>query len=817
MTRSTDENNSPSDWWAAYLQAEEADLASQQTSQTGPSSAPQELQRRIERARRWTHALDGCWDVGSTAMFPDDESSLAYTLADDVHPGTKRFGKFEIVRLLGSGGGGIVFLAWDSQLKRHVALKIPRPDFILNGNRRERFLREAQAIASLQHPYLATVFEAGEFGPVCFIASEFCSGLTLSEWLSNRVEPVPARLAAQLTSLICEVMTYVHQHGILHRDIKPSNILLQPLTGNAAGNSLEAAQSIGYLPRLTDFGLARLLHSETDYADADVGTPSYMAPEQALGHNDSIGVATDVYGIGALLYHFLTGQPPFRGENDAATRQLVADHRLVSPRFLRPDLPRELEAICLKCLAESPSDRYGSAEQLHEELQRFLQGKPIVTLRYHRAQRFAKACRRHPLVAALSIALIITFVVAWLGMWRMYTIAESHRRQAEANFRQALAAVDNFSQIADSAMGDIPGAELLRRRLDETSLDYYEAFVQEQGESPQLRRSLARAYFRIGQIHIGSGDSQAAYPAYEKAIRLQRQGLSQSPGDSVQAGELATSLFSLGSLEFERGNEAAGLELQRNSLELRASQLGASPEDERYLCALAGSYNRIGLYYIGRRDREAALEQLSQAEQLWRQVLRETPPLVEAQLGLAVTLNRTAMAWGFDQQRAPAIKYDLQAVTILEPLVASYPLVNSFRRELGSCHANLARWQARIDRPAAETNHRKAIAIRESLVAMNPGIVSYQDDLSESLWIFGEYLARRRRYEEAISHLERAQLMLANLQQTMPDHIKYLRRLEECNAALDETRKATTGRLPSEIDDRQLTLGDASPGVASSM
>jgi serine/threonine protein kinase len=802
MTHSADESDFDSAWLASYLQVEGSALATQSTHPSALSSAPLQLQRRIERARRWMQALDGCWDGGSTADLPAVDPSLP----EFDSATSKRLGKFEIVRLLGSGGSGLVFLARDPHLKRQVALKIPRPDYVLNVRRRERFLREARAIASLQHPYLATVFEAGELGPICFIASEFCSGPTLAEWLAERTESVLPRVAALLTSLICEVVSHIHQHGILHRDIKPSNILLQPLTSNVAGGSLQAAQSIGYLPRLTDFGLARLLHSETGNIDADVGTPSYMAPEQALGHNDSIGVTTDVYGIGALLYHLLTGQPPFRGENDAATRQLVAEQRLVSPRFLRPDLPRELEAICLKCLASTPSARYSSAEQVREELQRYLQGKPIAALRYYRIQRFAKSYRRHPLVATLLTALFITLMTASLGMWRLYSKAELHRRQAETNFRQALAAVDNFSQIANSAIGDIPGVELLRRQLDETSLEYYEAFIREQGDgNPQLRRSLARAYFRVGQIHIGAGESEAAYLAYEKAVGLQEEVLSQATNDTVLVGELATSLFSLSSLAFERGNETAGLELQQRSLKLRTLRLDGSPNDEVQLCGVAGCYNRIGLYYIGRRDRESALEQLQQAEQLWERVLGQSPKNVEAKLGLAVTLNRTAMAWGFDQQRTQAIQLDQEAATILESLVAEYPLVNGFHRELASCCANLARWQARIDRPAAEANHRKAIAIRESLVAINPGIVSYQDDLSESLWIFGEYLARRRRYPEAMSQLERAQSMLANLQQAMPDHIKYQRRLDECNAALDETRKATTGRLRSEIGDRQVT------------
>ncbi len=784
MTRSADDDEFESDWLAGFLQAQGAALPCSSTQESSESPDAAGLERRMNRARRWMSRLDGCWDVESTADLPCEEYAGNLGTSDIGISGQK-LGRFEIVRLLGGGGGGIVFQARDPQLNRHIALKIPRPEYVLTASRRERFLREAQAIAALHHPYLAAVFEAGEIGPVCFIAAEFCSGPTLSEWLRDRDDPVPCRLAAQLALLICEAVHYVHGHGILHRDIKPSNVLLQPLQSNITGGSFEAAQSFGFLPRLTDFGLARVLGADELRTDAGVGTPSYMAPEQAAGNDEAIGIATDVYGIGALLFHLLVGRPPFNGVDEETTRLLVVEHQLAAPRELRPDVPRELNAICLKCLADLPKDRYASADELREDLHRFLQGKPITALRYRRRQRMAKWCSRHPLVATLGGTLAVTLVVAWFGMWRMYSIAERHRVVAEANFRQALDAVDDFSRIADTAIGDIPGADVLRRRLDETSLDYYESFIKEHGDAdPQLRRSIARAYFRIGQIHLGAGNSDDAFAAYDRALRLQEQMVARSPDDPEQLGELATTLFSLSSLEFERGNEEVGLMLQRRILDLRSQQVTHFPEDAEHLRELAGCHNRIGLYYIGCRDRESALDQLQQAERLWRHALAQSPDDIEASLGLAVTLNRTAMAWGFDKQPARAVEFDGQAINLLEPLVAKHPLVNSFRRELASCYANLGRWQARSDRLAAKVNHRKAIAQRKTLVDMNPGVVTFQDDLAESLWVFGEWLTRRKRFDEAITHLEAAQSQLEDLARRMPDHVKYSRRLTECTGAL---------------------------------
>ena len=277
----------------------------------------------------------------------------------------RAFGRFQIVRELGRGGFGVVFLAHDPVLRRDVALKVPRPDALLTPDLRRRFLREAQAAARLTHPNLVAVHEVGEVGPICFIAAAFCDGPTLAAWLRDRAKPAPPRLAAHVVAALADAVHYAHTQGVLHRDLKPSNVLLEsnPTIADCAGDDEPR-----FVPKLTDFGLAKLAEGEAQDAPtrsgAMLGTPAYMAPEQADGRLDEVGPGTDVYALGALLYELLTGQPVFRGSTDLDTLHRVLVDEPMPPRRLQADLPRDLEAICLMCLEKQPGRRYGTAAAL---------------------------------------------------------------------------------------------------------------------------------------------------------------------------------------------------------------------------------------------------------------------------------------------------------------------------------------------------------------------------------------------------------------------------------------------------------------------
>jgi WD40 repeat protein len=327
-------------------------------------------------------------------------------------------GRFQIRRQLGRGGFGIVFLAYDPELCREVALKVPRLDALVAPEVRARFHHEARAAAGLNHPNLVQVYEAGEVGSVCYIASAYHPGNTLSAWLKQQTEPVPFRLAAQLIVTLSEAVQHAHSRGVLHRDLKPGNILLETLPDQGPGSTDRSGDELGFIPRVTDFGLAKMLaaddQGQTRSGDI-VGTPCYMAPEQASGRIREISTGTDVYGLGAILYESLTRRPPFLAASSLETVRQVLTEEVVAPSRLRKKVPRDLETICLKCLEKEPKNRYASADALAGDLRHFLADEPVRARPVGRGERVLRWCRRKPAVACLTGAILLLVVAGVVG------------------------------------------------------------------------------------------------------------------------------------------------------------------------------------------------------------------------------------------------------------------------------------------------------------------------------------------------------------------------------------------------------------------
>lgn len=316
--------------------------------------------------------------------------SLALASGDEL----PRFGRFIIKRELGRGGFGVVFLAEDTVLHRHVALKVPRPELLLDDATRRRFLQEAKAAAAIDHPHVAPIYEAGEVGALCYLAAAYCPGVTLAAWLAQLSSAPPPLQTARLVELLALALQHVHEQGVLHRDLKPANVLLWPVTEPRA--EPRAADELPFVPKMTDFGLAKVIEESLADTRSSVlmGTPLYMSPEQAEGRQNEIGPATDIHALGAILYELLTLQPPFAGANLAEVLDRVRHSEPVPPRKLNKVVPSALETICQRCLEKKPSQRYASARQLAEDLDRFLRGIPIGARPLTAAQRLLRWCQR---------------------------------------------------------------------------------------------------------------------------------------------------------------------------------------------------------------------------------------------------------------------------------------------------------------------------------------------------------------------------------------------------------------------------------------
>ncbi|MEX2286557.1 MAG: protein kinase [Planctomycetaceae bacterium] len=377
-----------------------------------------ELQSELQSAQECLRLLEQKWPRSDAADDHNafDQAAAQWGSSSSIPPALNRF---EIQRKLGHGGFGVVFLAFDSVLHRQVALKLPRPDRYLTPAIRRRFLREARAAASLKHPNIVAVYDAGEVGPLCYIAQAFCEGPTLSRWLLERTVPVPPRLGAKLVQTLAEAVAYAHSHGVLHRDLKPGNVLLESDSDSSPQDPRVQGDEFNFIPKLTDFGLAKLSQAESTASESAVfgGTTQYMAPEQTQGLADQFGPHTDVYALGVILYELLAGRTPFEGLSVVETLHRVVSDEPPRPRSLRADLPRDLESICLKCLEKSPSQRYQTADALVDDLRRFLAGEPTHARPIGPTRHALKWARRRPALSALiaTIALAVIGIVG--GSW----------------------------------------------------------------------------------------------------------------------------------------------------------------------------------------------------------------------------------------------------------------------------------------------------------------------------------------------------------------------------------------------------------------
>ena len=386
-----------------------------------------------------------------------------------------RIGRFDIERVLGSGGFSIVYAGIDQALDRRVAIKIPRPHSLFDASLRERFVTEARAAARLDHPHIVPVFEAGADSDLPYLVTALCEGPDLEQWLQQRGNSLPPRQAAGVIAKLADAVEYSHSQGILHRDIKPGNILLFP-------DPHSLAEEFPFQPRLSDFGLAKFLGTERESSDSSqlLGTVRYLSPEQIRASGNTGTCLSDVYALGAVLYALLIGHPPFTAASLGETLRQIVEVDPVSPRTIDPSIPAELSWICLKCLEKEPAHRYASAGMLAADLDRFLAGQPVLARPTSPGMRLIKWSRRQPLLAlaaGTSLVLLLT-----LGtVWGLYTRSlNGLRNELSQRNLELVAKVHELDQTVAAESRSRQESERLRLRSEELN------FVQDLNLASQL-------------------------------------------------------------------------------------------------------------------------------------------------------------------------------------------------------------------------------------------------------------------------------------------------------------------------------------------
>jgi serine/threonine protein kinase len=731
---------------------------------------------------------------------------------------------YELLGELGRGGMGVVYKARQNRLKRDVALKM-----ILGGPHATpyelaRFRAEAEAVARLQHPNIVQIYEVGEHNGLPYLSLEYVAGRTLADLLDGT--PLPARAAAPLVGTLARAMHYAHERGIVHRDLKPANILLsgewheergegpgergEGRTGAALSSLTSGPSPLAPVPKIADFGLAKRMEGSGAQTQSGtlLGTPSYMAPEQAQSQAHAIGPLTDVYALGAILYELLTGRPPFRAASALETVQQVIREEPVAPTRLQPSVPRDLETVCLKCLEKDPGRRYASAAALADDLGRFQRREPLLARPAGRWERTVKWARRRPLAAAL-VGVIVLAAVTLLAVWAGFTV-ELHRERdrAEANFQRAMRAVDRMlTEVAhEDQLANDPQMEHKQRALLREALQFYQEFLAEKRDDPVVRRKAGLAYKRVGDIlRLLKDDLEGARQAYGQAIVLLRELTRAFPGDAGYRHALAESYNWRGELERTTHLHAQAGASFRQARALQERLVADFPGRPEYQRDLSRSHYNLAILLREANRADEADVAFAEAIESLQQLCRRFPydPACARELARC-QFNRGPVlrALGKAPQAEQAYR---QAVALLEQLVAKNPRRREYRRELMVAYNNagfyyrqrpptpllgtaltglLAEPQGRgpwlaaavlpggtptpgYARAAAEALHHKALAVGRDLVADSPDVPDYRSDLATTHINLGLVLADRDR-EAAAREWERARELLSRLVKERP-------------------------------------------------
>ena len=733
-------------------------------------------------------------DAQATSFIEDPASAIPPGLLSEPEPETslagRHFGPYEIVREIGRGGLGAVYLAIrsDGEYRKEVAVKLIRRGLDTEDILR-RFRNERQILAQLDHPNIARLVDGGTTDDgLPFFVMEYVKGEPISAYCDTHRLDTHQRL--ELFRKVCGAVTYAHQNLVIHRDLKPSNILV------AADGE----------PKLLDFGIAKLLTAGDEPMFTQTApalramTPEYASPEQIRG--ERITTASDVYTLGVLLYELLTGQKPYRLKtrtseeiaraitdqeperpSTAITRAAVsAESALHNPQALRGDL----DNIVLMAMRKEPHRRYASAATLADDIRRHQEGLPVAARPNTFSYRAGKFIARHRLGVAAAAVVMLAIIGGMIAtLWQAGVAraergrAETERTRAEKRFNdvRSLAAsfLFEFSPLIENLPGSMPARELLVRR----ALEYLDSLSRETGDDPGLQRELAAAYAKVGDVqgnpyNPNLGDIQGALNSYEKARAIRQRLWEQEPGNAQAQSDLANVFKLIGDTHSNGGKYAEAAGAYDRALELREKIVAQNPRDFEARGKLAEIVRARGLIPFFEGDNKKAIEFYSRARELNEQLLREQPDNAKIADQYSYTFVMIGEAQGWDNDVASAATNLQTGLELLTALAEKHPHDASIQRSV--MLANNKRAENHQDRKEFDQSialFSKGVEIAQKLLAADPQSFQAKRDVAIGNKKLAQALDEAGRSSESLEKLAVALKSFQEMSAADPNNTEY--------------------------------------------
>jgi non-specific serine/threonine protein kinase/serine/threonine-protein kinase len=681
----------------------------------------------------------------------------------DVNRTGTRIGAYKLLREIGHGGMGTVYLAErdDEHYRQQVAIKLINPG--LRGDAiRRRFRNEMQILADLNHPNIARLFDGGEITDgVPYLVMEYVEGSPINFYCDEHKLSTEQRL--ELFRTVCDAVQYAHQHLVIHRDIKPGNILV-----TAEG-----------VPKLVDFGIAKLLNPERSATEATATVMSFMTPEYASPeqvHGTPVTTATDIYSLGVVLYELLSGRLPYRLKSRVPheVAKAICDQEPERPSTsigssngfkatdTRKRLHGDLDNIVLMAMRKEPQRRYSTAEQFAEDIHRHLNGLPVRARHDTFTYRAGKFIRRQKIAVGAAALVAITLLVGIIATAWQARVAQAERARSERRFNEVRQLANSFVFEVHDAVVNLPGSTTARSLIVQRGLSYLDSLAQDAAGDRGLQRELAAAYEKLGAVQYTPsvahlGDLEGALQSHRKAAALRESLVAADPTNLDYRRELLDSYWFIATLLGAHGDIASELKMIRDQLPAR-KELAAAEKTEfldRY--NLAATYAYIGGLSMEMGDVKGALDNQQQAFKLREQLISLDPNTTRSRRALSISYEYLGLATDHAGDTKTALELQQRGLEIREALVGADPLNTDLRLMLIESHRYTGDLLLKLgDMEGAAEHYRKQLALNKEMVASDPANAQFRRNEAVALVKAGDIEARSGQTATALSHYTEA-------------------------------------------------------------